>query len=81
MSIVTVTYVLGLDGANGELICGPITNELVAVKDVTQFLYASFQIPSQPKGLYRFIVNVYHESSLVLIEEAIFCPPNMVLHE
>jgi len=78
LTLVTETYALNLDGSNGILINGPITTELVAVKDVTQnLLDASFIVPLQPKGLYRCITKVYHESTLLLTQEAIFCPPDL----
>ena len=76
ISVVTIVSALNLDGSYGELIYGPNTTDVVLSSGVTANFDSSLPIPNQPKGLYRFTAKIYHEGTLVLTEEAIFCPPD-----
>jgi hypothetical protein len=77
LTIVTETYTMNLDGSNGDLLNGPNSYNIVINAGELIDTEEAFRLPSQPKGLDRFIVNVYHEGTLVLTQEAIFCPPGM----
>lgn len=77
VNVVTVVFAVNTDGSNGLLINGPDEIVLILYKEVEETLNTSFQIPVQPKGLYRIIASVYHEGNLVMTKEGIFCPPDI----
>jgi len=81
LAIVTETYTINLDGSNGDLLNGPNSNDIVINAGESIYTDATFIVPNLPKGLYRFTANVYHESTLLLTQEAIFCPPDMEVLE
>ena len=72
---------MGLDGSNGELVNGPMSTDLTVNEEETVIIDSSFTVPLDPKGLFRHIVKVYHEGTLVLTHEEIFCPPDMEVLE
>jgi|GEM_PF-1948843 len=77
VSVVTETYAIELDGSNGAPIDGPNTTDLTFNKGETKLVDSSFILPSNHKGLNRFIVKVYINGTLLMTEEAIFCPPDI----
>lgn len=74
-------YVLNTDGSNGPLLAPPQVIDFEVLKNNTEIVDASFILPMQGKNLNRVIIKLYHhqntknDASLIMIKEAVFCPP------
>lgn len=82
-TLVTEGYVINLDGSNGAAIIAPQFQDIEVPLGETQVIATNIPLPVAAKGLNRVIVKLYHhengenDASLVMQEEAIFCPPEV----
>jgi hypothetical protein len=73
---VTSTHAMELAGSNGALLDGPDSVGFTVAAGEVDHFSAAFRLPFERKGLMRTTANLYHEGTLILTEEAIFCPPD-----
>jgi hypothetical protein len=84
-TVVTDAYVINYDGSQGEPLFSPQVSTVEVALGETEVINGSFILPAVGKSLNMFSMKLYHhynpdspDSSLILNQKAVFCPPELL---